>query len=78
VDPISSIKQLAETYPFTQEQNGSIFDYKKFANVISSSNQQDNYDHRFTQVNTTWRAATNCVSDSTKLQFLQIKVIITE
>jgi hypothetical protein len=65
VDPAASITQLAETYPFTQGSIGEIFDYKKFANVISSINQQDNYDHRFTQVNTFGRAASNCVSDST-------------
>jgi hypothetical protein len=66
VDPIESIKQLAETYSFNQEQDGSIFDYKKLASIISSCNQQNNYDHRFTKVNTSGRAATNCASVSTR------------
>jgi hypothetical protein len=61
VDPIASIKQSAETYSFTLEQDGFTFDYKKFASVISSCNQQNNYDHRFTQVNTSGRLATNTV-----------------
>jgi hypothetical protein len=56
---------MSETYPFPQGQDGKIFDYKKFASSISSNNQQHNYDHRFTQVNSFGRAASNCVSDST-------------
>jgi hypothetical protein len=35
VDPIQPIKQMAETYPFTQNEAKQIFDYKKFANVSS-------------------------------------------
>jgi hypothetical protein len=42
---------MAETYPFDQKTQGKIFVYKQFANVISSVNQQDNYDHKLTQAN---------------------------
>jgi hypothetical protein len=65
VDPTKSIKQMAETYPFTQNSDGRIFNYRQFANVITSVGQQNNYDHRFTQVNTFGRAASNCASDIT-------------
>jgi hypothetical protein len=47
VDPSQSIRQMAEIYPFTQDVNKTIFDYKKFVSVIGSKNQQDNYDHMF-------------------------------
>jgi hypothetical protein len=54
---------MAEVYPFTENNDHEIFNYKQFANVISSAIQQNNYDHRFTQVNSFDRAATNCVPD---------------
>jgi hypothetical protein len=54
---------MAEVYPFTENNNHEIFNYKQFANVISSARQQNNYDHRFTQVNSFGRAATDCVSN---------------
>jgi hypothetical protein len=54
---------MAEVYPFTENNDHVIFNYKQFANVISSARQQNNYDHRFTQVNSFGRTATNCVSD---------------
>jgi hypothetical protein len=63
VNPAESIKQIAEVYPFTENTDHKIFNYKQFANVISSARQQNNYDHRFTQVNSFCRAATNCVSN---------------
>jgi hypothetical protein len=56
---------MAEVFPFHQNGQGQIYDVKKFANLISSNNQQRNYDHRFTQVNSTGRCATNCVADVT-------------
>jgi hypothetical protein len=65
VDPTKSIKQMAENYPFTEDGNHRIFNYKQFANVITSIGQQNNYDHRFIQVNTFGRAASNCASDIT-------------
>jgi hypothetical protein len=54
---------MAEVYPFTENNDHEIFNYKQFANIISSTRQQNNYDHRFTQVNSFGRAATNCVSN---------------
>jgi hypothetical protein len=51
VDSEESIRQMSEIFSFTQNESGRIFDYKKFAAVISSNNQQNNYNHRFTQVN---------------------------
>jgi hypothetical protein len=35
VDPAQSIKQMSEVFSFTQNESGGIFDYKKFASVIS-------------------------------------------
>jgi hypothetical protein len=67
VDPWPSIKQLVEIYPFTEDGNKNIFNYNQFANLIDSSNQQSNYDHRFTQANSWGRAATNCASDITAI-----------
>jgi hypothetical protein len=58
---------MAEITPFTQDAQGKIFDYRKFANVITSTNQQQNYDHRFNQVNASGRACTNPVSDRTSI-----------
>jgi hypothetical protein len=63
VNPSESIKQMAEVYPFTENNEHEIFNYKQFADVITSTQQQNNYDHRFTQVNSFSRASTNCVSD---------------
>jgi hypothetical protein len=54
---------MAKIYPFTENGDHEIFNYKQFANVISSARQQNNYDHRFTQVNSFGRAATNYVSN---------------
>jgi hypothetical protein len=54
---------MAEVYPFTENNDHEIFNYKQFANIISSRRQQNNYDHRFTQVNSFGRATTNCVSN---------------
>jgi hypothetical protein len=51
VNPSESIKQMAEVYTFTENNDHEIFNYKQFANVIASTRQQNNYDHRFTQVN---------------------------
>jgi hypothetical protein len=56
---------MADVYPFTENGDHEIFNYKQFANILSSTRQQNNYDHRFTQVNSFGRAATNCVSDLT-------------
>jgi hypothetical protein len=50
-------------YPFTENADHEIFNYKQFANILSSTRQQNNYDHRFTQVNSFGRAATNCVAN---------------
>jgi hypothetical protein len=63
VSPQESISQMAEVYPFTENNDHEIFNYKQFANVLSSPRQQNNYDHRFTQVNAFGRAAINSVSD---------------
>jgi hypothetical protein len=65
VDPSESIKQMSKVFPFAQEANGDRYNYERFAQVISTTNQQHNYDHRFTQVNSEGRAASNCVSDFT-------------
>jgi hypothetical protein len=54
---------MAVVYPFTENNDHEIFNYKQFANVISSEKQQNNYDRRFTQVNSFRRAVTNRVSD---------------
>jgi hypothetical protein len=67
VDPVQSIRQMSEITVFTQNEDGKIFDYRRFANVISSTGQQQNYDHRFTQVNASGRACTNPVSDHTAI-----------
>jgi hypothetical protein len=67
VSPEESIKQMAEIYPFTENGSHQIFNYKQFANAISSTRQQANYDHRFTQVNAFGRAATNCVANATAI-----------
>jgi hypothetical protein len=67
VSPSESIKQMGEVYPFTQNGQHQIFNYKQFANVISSIHQQANFDHRFTQVNSSGRACSNCVSDVTSV-----------
>jgi hypothetical protein len=66
-DPANSIKQQAEVFPFVQQGNGSRYDYVKFANLISTVHQQHNYDHRFTQVNSWGRAASNCAADITAI-----------
>jgi hypothetical protein len=63
VSPSESIRQMAEIYPFSENNDHEIFSYKQFSNVITSTRQQNNYDHRFTQVNSFGRAASNCVSD---------------
>jgi hypothetical protein len=63
VDPVASIKQQAEYYPFTQDQLGNHYNVIKFANAVGSSTANHNYDHRFTQVNATGRACTNVVAD---------------
>jgi predicted ATP-grasp superfamily ATP-dependent carboligase len=54
---------MAEVYPFTENSDHEIFNYKQPANILSSTRQQINYDHRFTQVNAFSRAATNCVAN---------------
>jgi hypothetical protein len=54
---------MSEVYPFTENNDNEIFNHKQFANVISSTRQQNNYDHRFTQVNSFGRAASNSVSN---------------
>jgi hypothetical protein len=68
-DPAHSILQMAEIHPFPQTgpTNYTTFDYRAFANCISVSNNFDGYDHRFTQVNSYGRAASNCVSDWTSI-----------
>jgi hypothetical protein len=67
VSPEESIKQMSEIYPFTENGSHQIFNYKQFANAISSTRQQSNYDHRFTQVSSFGRAATNCVANATAI-----------
>jgi hypothetical protein len=42
VNPVESIRQMAEVYPFTENNDHEIFNYKQFANVISSARQQNN------------------------------------
>jgi hypothetical protein len=61
VNPSESIKQMAEVYPFTENNDHEIFNYKQFANILSSTPQQNNYNHRFTQVNSFNHTTTNCV-----------------
>jgi hypothetical protein len=56
---------MVEVYPYNQQSNGDRYNYLKFASVIGTGNQQHNYDHRFTQVNSFGRAASNCVADYT-------------
>jgi hypothetical protein len=63
VNPQESIKQMDEVYPFTENSDHKIFNYKQCSNILSSTRQQNNYDHRFTQVNAFGRAATNCVAN---------------
>jgi hypothetical protein len=63
LSPQESIRQMAEVYPFTENSDHEIFNYKQCVNKLSSTRQQNNYDHRFTQVNSFGLAATNCVSD---------------
>jgi hypothetical protein len=63
VNPQESIRQMAEVYPFTENADHEIFNYKQFANILSSTRQQNNYNHRFTQVNSFSLAATNCVAN---------------
>jgi hypothetical protein len=54
---------MAEVYPFAESNDKEIFNYKQFANIISSTRHQKNYDHQFTQVNSFGPAATNCFFD---------------
>jgi hypothetical protein len=63
VSPSELIKQMVEVYLFTENGDHEIFNHKQFANILSSTRQQNNYDHQFTQVNSFGQAATNCVSD---------------
>ena len=42
VNPVESIRQMAEVYPFTENSDHEIFNYKQFANVLSSTRQQYN------------------------------------
>jgi hypothetical protein len=58
VSPQESIRQMSEVYPFTENGDHEIFNYKQFANILSSTRQQNNYDHRFTQENAFGCAAT--------------------
>jgi hypothetical protein len=39
VNPQESIRQTAEVYPFTENGDYEIFNYKQFANVLSSARQ---------------------------------------
>jgi hypothetical protein len=54
---------MAEVYPFTETNDHEIFNYKQCANILSSTRQQNNYDHRFTHVNSFGCAGTNCVAN---------------
>jgi hypothetical protein len=56
---------MAETYPFTTDPSVRIYDYKKTATLLEYRIIDHNYDHRFTQVNTYGRAASNVVPDLT-------------
>jgi hypothetical protein len=62
VSPSESIRQVAEVYPFSENNDHEIFSYKQFANILTSIQQQNNYHHRFTQVNC-FECAINCVFD---------------
>jgi hypothetical protein len=63
VDQEQSIKQMCETFPFSKNHTEEIFNYKKAASQIGSNHINHNYDHRFIQVSTHGRAASNCVVD---------------
>jgi hypothetical protein len=80
VDPAESVKQMAETYPFTADPTARIYDYKKAATLLGCRNIDHNYDHRFTQVNTYGRAASNVAVDNIvaggSINFCGYKVMI--
>jgi hypothetical protein len=42
VSPVESIRQMAEVYPFTENGDHEIFNYKQFANILSLTMQQNN------------------------------------
>jgi hypothetical protein len=65
VDPAKSINQMCEIFPFTANADGWHLDFKRVANIIEKNNQQMNYDHRFIQVNSPGRAATNLITHRT-------------
>jgi hypothetical protein len=50
-----------EVYPFTKNDDHEIFNYKQFANILSSTSQQNNCDNQFTHVNSFGRDTTNYV-----------------
>jgi hypothetical protein len=58
---------MSEIYPFSHsaDQYQYTIPVKQFATLISPASLKHYYDHRFTQVNSPGRAATNCVSDRT-------------
>jgi hypothetical protein len=64
VSPVESIRQMSEIFNFNENGQHKIYNYKHVANLIGSTNQQASYDHRFTQVNTAGRAASNVVADN--------------
>jgi hypothetical protein len=37
LSPQESIKQMAEVYPFTENDDHEIFNYKQFVNILSSN-----------------------------------------
>jgi hypothetical protein len=45
VSPQESIRQMAEVFPFFENDDHEIFSYKQFANVVTSIRQQNNYHH---------------------------------
>jgi hypothetical protein len=63
VDPQQSIKQMSESFPFTVNPANEIFNYERAATLMGSNHIDHNYDHRFAQVNSYGRAASNCVVD---------------
>jgi hypothetical protein len=54
---------MTESYLFVQDPADEIFNYKRSAILISASHINHNYDHRFIQINSYGRAASNVVVD---------------
>jgi hypothetical protein len=66
-DPAASIRQMYHVMPCYQFNTDNIYDYPVAASLIGTTSSQRNYDHRFTQVNSWGRAASNVFAEISSL-----------